>query len=445
MGITVLRLPPSTFAERRRRVLERLPPGAAMLLPTHGEVTRSNTTSFPFRPNSDFYYLSGFPEPDAWLLLKQGGVDAGTHLFVLPRDRERETWTGRRHGEEGARTRFGADFAWPLPELDTQLARLLEDVDALYFAFGRHPAKERRLHRVLAKVRVGRKPGLGPSSLHDPDLLLSEMRLHKSPEELQVMRKGVEISAEAHLAAMQQVRAGMHEYEIQALVEYTFRRRGAWGWAYPSIVAGGDNACILHYVHNDGQFRDGDLMLIDAGAEVDGYATDITRTTPVGPRYHGAQREAYELVLRVQQQAIDRVVVGGSINAIHHEVLRELTQGMIDLGVLKGEVEELIEAKEHEAYYPHRTSHWLGVDVHDVGRYSLREGGDKLFEPGQVLTVEPGLYFPADDERLPEAFRGIGIRIEDDVLVTEGRPEVLTRAVPKQIDEVEAIRREALG
>lgn len=416
-----------------------------MLLPTHGEVTRSNSTSFPFRPHSDFYYLSGFPEPDAWLLLKRGGTDEGTHLFVLPRDRERETWTGRRYGEQGAKERFGADFAWPLPELDTQLARLLEDVDVLHFAFGRHPAKERRLHRVLAKVRMGRKPALGPSVLCDPDTILSEMRLHKGADELAVMRKGAEISTEAHVAAMREVRAGMHEYEIQALLEYTFRRRGGWGWAYPSIVAGGDNACILHYVRNDGQFRDGDLMLIDAGAEVDGYATDITRTTPVGARYEGAQRDAYEVVLRVQQAAIDKVVVGGSINAIHHDVLRELTQGMVDLGVLKGDVEELIEAKEHERYYPHRTSHWLGVDVHDVGRYNLREGGDKPFEVGHVLTVEPGLYFPADDEQLPEAFRGIGIRIEDDVLVTEGGPQVLTAAVPKAIDEVEAIRRDALG
>lgn len=416
-----------------------------MLLPTHGEITRSNTTSFPFRPNSDFYYLSGFPEPDAWLLLKRGGVDEGYHLFVLPRDRERETWTGRRFGEEGAKERFGADFAWPLGELDQQLSRLLEDVDTLHFAFGRHPAKERRLHRVLSKVRVGRKSGLGPSSLCDPDLMLSELRLRKSDEELAVMRTGVEISAEAHLAAMRQVRAGMFEYEIQALVEYTFRRRGGWGWAYPSIVAGGDNACILHYVNNDGRFREGDLMLIDAGAEVDGYATDITRTTPVGARYEGAQRDAYEVVLAVQQRAIDKVVEGGSINAIHHDVLRDLTQGMIDLGVLQGDVEQLIEDKEHERYYPHRTSHWLGVDVHDVGRYNLREGGDKPFSPGQVLTVEPGLYFPADDESLPEAFRGIGIRIEDDVLVTDGAPQVLTAEVPKQIDDIEAIRREALG
>lgn len=443
--MTQLRLPPETFAERRRRVLDQLPPGGAMLLPTHHEITRSNTTSFPFRPNSDFYYLSGFPEPDAWLLIKRDGEDVGYHLFVMPRDRARETWTGVRYGEEGAKEQFGADFAWPLSELDEQLSRLLADVDVLYFAFGRHPGKERRLHRVLAKVRVGRKPELGPSSLVDPDGMLSAMRLIKGPEELAVMRTGVEISTEAHIEAMRAVRAGIHEYEIQALVEYTFRRRGGWGWAYPSIVAGGANACILHYVRNDGVFGEGELMLIDAGAEVDGYATDITRTTPVGARYEGAQRDAYEVVLAVQRKTIAGVVEGASINGLHEQVLRDLTQGMVDLGVLEGDVEELIEDKKHEAYYPHRTSHWLGVDVHDVGRYALREGPHKPFEAGQVLTVEPGLYFPPDDETLPEAFRGIGIRIEDDVLVTDGEPEVLTATVPKAIDEIEAIRRDALG
>lgn len=441
----MLQLPPSTYADRRRRVLTELPEGGALLLPTHGEVVRSNTTMFPFRPHSDFYYLSGFPEPDAWLLLKKDGLDAGFHMFVLPRDRARETWTGVRQGVDGARDRFGADHAWPLPELDEQLARLLEDVDVLYFAFGRHPGREARLHRVLTRVRTGRKAALGPATLCDPEPLLSALRLCKTPEELAVMRTGAAISAEAHVAAMQAVRPGMHEYEIQALVEYTFRRRGAWGWAYPSIVAGGANACILHYVSNADVFRDGTLMLVDAGAEVDGYATDITRTTPVGTRYEGAQRDAYAVVLEVQRRAIEAVRPGASINGIHEEVLRWLTRGLVDLGVLHGDPEQLVADKEHEAYYPHRTSHWLGVDVHDAGRYALRQGPHKPLEPGHVLTVEPGLYFPADDERLPEAFRGIGIRIEDDVLVTAEGHEVLTSAVPKQPDEVEALRRQALG
>lgn len=440
----MLQLPQTTFAERRRRVLDQLPPGGALLLPTHREVVRSNTTHFPFRPHSDFYYLCGFPEPDAWLLIKRDGEDPGFHMFVLPRDRERETWTGVRYGVEGVKEHFGADFAWPLPDLDTQLARLLADVDVLYYAFGRHPSREARLHRVLAKVRTGRKATLGPATLCDPEPLLAEMRLLKTPEELAVMRTGVAISTEAHVAAMQAVRPGVHEYEIQALVEYTFRRRGAWGWAYPSIVAGGANACILHYVRNDDVFREGELMLIDAGAEVDGYATDITRTTPVGARYEGLQRDAYQVVLDVQRKTIAAVKTGASINALHEQVLRDLTQGMIDLGALQGDVEQLIADKKHEAYYPHRTSHWLGVDVHDAGRYNLRAGPHKPFEPGHVLTVEPGLYFPADDLTLPVGLRGVGIRIEDDVLVTESGNEVLTARVPKEIDDVEALRREGL-
>lgn len=441
----MLQLPQSTYAERRQRVLQQLPPGGAMLLPTHGEVTRSNTTAFPFRPHSDFYYLSGFPEPDAWLLLKRDGEDPGYHLFVLPRDHERETWTGRRYGVEGAKERFGAEFAWPLPELDEQLGRLLADVDVLYWAFGRHPRREARLHRILRKVRTGRKATLGPSTLCDPEGLLSEMRLIKTPEELAIMRTGVEISTEAHLAAMAAVRPGMHEYEIQALLEHTFRRRGAWGWAYPSIVAGGANACILHYVRNDDVFRDGELMLVDAGAEVDGYATDITRTTPIGARYSGPQRDVYEVVLAVQRKTIEAVRPGASINGMHEQVLLDIAQGLVELGVLEGDPEQLVADKAHEAFYPHRTSHWLGCDVHDAGRYSLREGPHKPLEPGHVLTVEPGLYFPPDAEGVPEAFAGIGIRIEDDVLVTEDGHEVLTAAVPKQVDEIEALRREALG
>ena len=411
-----------------------------MLLPTAHEVVRSNTTHFPYRPNSDFYYLTGYPEPDSWALLKKEGKDAGFHMFVLPRDRERETWTGIRYGTEGAQARFGADHAHELKKLEKRLGKLLEDVDVLYFAFGRHPERERKLHRILASCRTARRATLGPATMRDPAEILAPMRLVKSEEELAVMREGVRITHEAHVEAMKQVRPGMHEYEIQALVEYVFRRRGAWGWAYPSIVAAGANACILHYVRNDGAFEDGQLMLIDAGAEVDCYATDVTRTTPVGKKYEGAAREVYAAVLAVQKKAVAAVKPGGSIEDIHHDVLRDLTQVMIDLGALKGDVEELIGEKEHEKYYPHRTSHWLGADVHDVGRYRAREGHPVPFAPGQVLTVEPGLYFPPDDEDLPKGLRGVAVRIEDDVLVTKGGHEVLTATIPKAMDDVEALR-----
>ena len=434
----MLRLPLEVYSERRRQIRELLPEGGAMLLPTHSELIRSNTTHFPFRPNSDFYYVTGFSEPDAWALIKK--ADDGFAMFVLPKDRERETWTGIRHGVEGAQQTFGANEAFSVDELDKELGKLLADVDTLYFAFGRHGEKEARLHRILDRTRIGRKPALGPATLCDPAEILAPLRLVKSKAELAVMRKGVEITTEAHRAAMQQIRPGMHEYEIQALLEYTFRKNGAWGWAYPSIVAAGANACILHYVRNDAQFKAGDLMLIDAGAEVDCYATDVTRTTPVNGRYEGAQRDVYAAVLAVQQRAIESVRPGFSIDEMHDVVLRDLAQAMIDLGALSGSLDEIMDERSYEAYYPHRTSHWLGADVHDVGRYRTRAGPPVPFAPGMVLTVEPGLYFPPDAQDCPEQLRGIAVRIEDDVLVTAEGHEVLTAGIPKQIDDVEALR-----
>jgi Xaa-Pro aminopeptidase len=437
----MLQLPRQAYADRRRRVLSLLEDGSALLLPTHGEVIRSNTTHFPFRPASDFWYLSGFREPDAWLLLKKGGVDEGFHLFVPPKDREKEVWTGRRAGLEGAVEHYSADHAHAVDKLPTELRRLLEDVDKLYFPFGQVGSKEARLHDVLRQVRVGRKSGLGPSTLVDSSAFLADLRLVKSADELALMREGARITGEAHVAAMQQVRPGMREYEVQALLEYTFRRQGAWSWAYGSIVAGGANACILHYVDNDAPFGDGDLMLIDAGAEIEGYATDVTRTTPVNGKYSPAARDVYGAVLRVQEAAIEAVKPGASINAIHADVLRALTTELVGLGILQGDVEQLVEDAAYMPYYMHRTSHWLGLDVHDVGRYVRRDGEDVPFEPGMVLTVEPGLYLAADDETVPAAMRGIGIRIEDDILVTSDGHDNLTGHIPKRIDDIEALRR----
>lgn len=434
----MLRLPLEVYSERRRQIRELLPEGGAMLLPTHSEVVRSNTTHYPFRPNSDFYYVTGFSEPDAWALITK--ADDGFAMFVLPKDRERETWTGIRHGVEGAQSVFGADKAFKVDDLDKELGALLADVDTLYFAFGRHGDKEARLHEILGRTRIGRKPNLGPATLCDPSEILAPLRLVKGEAELSVMRKGVEITTEAHRAAMQQIRPQMYEYEIQALLEYTFRKHGAWGWAYPSIVAAGANACILHYVRNDAQFKAGDLMLIDAGAEVDCYATDVTRTTPVSGRYEGAQRDVYAAVLAVQQRAIESVRPGFSIDDMHDVVLRDLAQAMLDLGALKGSLDDIMENRKYEAYYPHRTSHWLGADVHDVGRYRTRAGPPVPFAPGMVLTVEPGLYFPPDAEDCPKHLRGIAVRIEDDVLVTGKGYEVLTAAIPKQMADVEALR-----
>lgn len=433
------RIAPQTFAARRSRILDSLPPGAALLLPTGGELTRSADTHYPFRPDSDFYYTTGFPEPDAWALLRNTGEGPEFVMFVNPKDPAKETWTGIRAGIEGATSEYGADEAFAIADFESKLGPLLEPVENLYFAFGRHD-QESRLSDLLRRLRKGRKAALGPVTLSDPGAVLSEMRLRKTPEEIAVHRRGAAITDEAHRAAMSQVRPGMHEYEIEALLEYTFRRRGAWGWAYPSIVGGGANACVLHYVENNAVFRDGDLMLIDAGAEVDGYATDVTRTSPVNGRFSGPQRDLYTVVLESQIAAVEATVAGSTIDAIHEIAVRVLAQGMIDHGLIEGPLEDALEKKTYAKYYMHKTSHWLGLDVHDVGRYQLPDGPPRPLEPGMIITVEPGIYVPAHDEDAPEAFRGIGIRIEDDILVTEGGNENLTAATPKTIADIEALR-----
>jgi len=436
----MLCLPVKSYARRRQALFERLPTGAALLLPTATEKLRSGDSHYPFRPDSDFYYITGFSEPHAVALLKKGEDTESFTLFVLAKDPEKEVWTGIRQGVEGAVNNFGADSARPIGELESGLTELLADVSALYFCFGRHPEFESRLSGVLSGLRLGRKAHLGPEAMVDSGPLLAELRLHKSADELALMREGARITEEAHRLAMTRVRPGMYEYEIEALLHYTFRRHGAWGWAYPSIVGGGANACILHYVSNDSPFNDGDLMLIDAGAEVDGYATDVTRTSPVSGRFSPAQRDLYEVVLSAQQEAIAAVQPGATIDGIHEITVRALCRGMLSVGLLQGELDAVIENKDYRRYYMHRTSHWLGLDVHDVGRYQLTEGPARPLEAGMVITIEPGLYVPPDDEQAAEQFRGIGIRIEDDILVTEDGHENLTEAIPKTVADIEALR-----
>ncbi len=436
----MLSLPSESFTRRRQALLEQLPVGAALLLPTAAEVIRSGDSHFPFRPDSDFYYLTGFSEPQAVALLKRGIDGSSFTLFVQPKDPEREVWTGIRSGVEGAVAKYGADFAWPIDELSDQLNKALADVHSLYFASARHPQTDEQLKGVLAALRSGRKAQLGPTSIVDPAELLGELRLHKSSEEIELMREGARITGEAHSLAMAQVRAGMYEYEIEALLHYTFRRHGAWGWAYPSIVGGGVNACILHYVSNDSVFTDGDLMLIDAGAEVDGYATDVTRTSPVSGRFSATQAELYQVVLDAQEEAISSVRPGATIDAIHEITVRALCRGLLELGLLEGSLEQALEDRSYRRFYMHRTSHWLGLDVHDIGRYHLAEGPARPLSPGMVITIEPGLYIAPDDDMAPARFRGIGIRIEDDILVTADGYENLTEAIPKTIADIEALR-----
>jgi len=436
----MLSLPAESFARRRQALLERLPVGSALLLPTAAEVLRSGDSHFPFRPDSDFYYATGFSEAHAVALLKRDTDSSSFTLFVQPKDPEKEVWTGIRSGTEGAINHYGADQAWPIAELATQLSNSLADVEQLYFNSARHPQLEEQLKGVLSSLRNGRKANRGPTAIIDPSDLLGELRLHKTSDEIELMREGARITAEAHSLAMKQVHGGMYEYEIEALLHYTFRRHGAWGWAYPSIVGGGKNACILHYVSNDSVFVEGDLMLIDAGAEVDGYATDVTRTSPVSGRFSEHQRQLYQLVLDAQEEAIAAVRPGATIDGIHEITVRALCRGLLELGLLEGELEQVVAEKTYRRYYMHRTSHWLGLDVHDVGRYHLSDGPARPLAPGMVITIEPGLYIAPDDDLAPEHFKGIGIRIEDDILVTVDGYENLTEAIPKTVADIEALR-----
>jgi Xaa-Pro aminopeptidase len=428
----------SQFAERRQRFMERMDGGVAVFFAAPSR-TRSNDTEYRYRQDSTFHYLTGFGEPGAAAVLRPGHPEHPYVLFVRPRNRERETWEGRRAGPEGAVARYGADAAYPIDELKTRMPDLLENAEKVYVAMGEDPERDAlvlgAVRTLKAKVRRG---VTAPSSFLDPAAVVNEMRLKKSPPELDAMRRAAAISSQAHREAMRALRPGLHEYEIEAIIEYAFRRHGAAAPAYSTIVGSGVNATILHYVENRDVCRDGDLLLVDAGAEFDGYSADITRTVPVNGRFSPVQKRAYEIALAAQLAAIDRARAGTPFDAVHAAALDVLVDGLVTLGVLSGKREELIASEAYKPYYMHQTSHWLGLDVHDVGSYRTGEVWRPL-EPGMVLTVEPGLYFAEDQEDVPPALRGMGIRIEDDVLVTSGAPEVLTAAAPKTVDDVESV------
>jgi Xaa-Pro aminopeptidase len=432
----------AVFAERRRRLLATLGSDAVAVFPAAPERMRSNDVEYRYRQQSDFYYLTGFAEPGAVCVLQPGHPDHEYVLFVRPRDRERETWTGRRAGVEGAMIEYGADKAYPIDELEQHLPKWVAERDRLYCALAGNDAFAQRALQWLAHGRASRqRTGTGAVGLLDAAEPVHEMRLFKGPEELAAMRRAAEISAEAHVAAMRAARPGGWEYEIEALIEYTFRRRGAAGPAYPSIVASGANATILHYTTNDRQLGPDELLLIDAGAEYDCYCADVTRTFPTARRFAGRARDVYALVLAAQRAAIAAVRPGARFDDPHREAVRVLVDGILSLGILRGLAEEMIEKELYKPLYMHRTSHWLGMDVHDVGRYK-RPDGARVLEPGMVLTIEPGLYIADFLEDVAPAWHGIGVRIEDDVLVTPAGCEVLTAAVPKSIEAIEAIRQE---
>ncbi|MEZ4360955.1 MAG: Xaa-Pro aminopeptidase [Kofleriaceae bacterium] len=437
------------FAERRRRLRERLGPGAAALVASLPERVRNGDAHYRFRQHSDVYYLTGFEEPQAVALLLPaspdpgGGVEAAQPRFVLfvrPADPELERWDGPRLGVDGARAALGADEAFPIGELRERLSSLLANSTELHYAVGLDPQLDATVMEAVAKLRKTERRGQRPPrAIVDPLAAMHELRLVKDAAEVATLRRAAAITAEAHVAAMRAGRPGAHEYELEALVDYTFRSRGGAGPGYNTIVGAGANATVLHYIDNRARLREGDLVLIDAGCELDHYTADVTRTFPASGRFTPAQRAVYDVVLAAQRSAIELVAPGVTIDQLHQHCVRRLTEGMIQLGLLRGDVEERVADGSYRDFFMHGTSHWLGLDVHDAGAYTIG-GTARPLAPGMVITVEPGLYI-ADAERYPAELRGIGVRIEDDVLVTERGHENLTAACPKDPDELENLCR----
>jgi Xaa-Pro aminopeptidase len=426
------------FERRRKQLMEHMEPRSIAILPTAPVRARNRDVEFPFRPDSDFMYVTGFPEPEAVAVLKPGRDQGAFVLFCREKDVEMEQWHGFRAGLEGACEQYGADDAFPSGDLDDILPGLMEGCETVYYAMGYYPEFDQHMltwvNRLRSKSRSG--PG-GPAEFVALDHVLHEMRLFKSREEIKTMSHAMAISARAHERAMRQCHPGLTEFQVEAELLYEFTRAGSRFPAYPSIVAGGANACVLHYVENTATVKDGDLLLIDAGAEYDCYASDITRTFPVGGRFTPEQREVYDIVLAAQKAAIAAVKPGNTCNDPHDAAVRVIVEGLLDIGLLKGKVSTNIEKEKYRKFYMHRTGHWLGMDVHDVGDYRI--GGEwRVLEPGMVTTIEPGLYI-GTDRGIPKKYRNIGVRIEDDVLVTRDGQEVLSAAAPKEPEALEAL------
>ena len=432
----------SVYRSRRERLARALQRGVAVV-PTAPERVRNRDSHFPYRFDSHFYYLTGFGEPEAAVVIVAGERPQSI-LFCRTRNEEREIWEGFRHGPDAARERFGFDAAYPIETLDEKVAALLENQEALHYPMGADAEWDARAMRWLNAVRARSRAGIAaPDRALDVRSLVDEMRLVKDAHEAALMRRAGRIAAAAHRRAMRAARPGRFEYEIEAELLHEFRRSGAQFPAYSSIVASGANACVLHYVFNDARLRAGDLLLIDAGCELDGYASDITRTFPVSGTFSGPQRDVYQVVLEAQRAAIAAVRPGARWNDPHDTAVAVLAQGLLDLRLLRGSVQEVLEKETYKRFYMHRTGHWLGLDVHDAGDYK-RSGEWRKLVPGMALTVEPGLYIRAAAD-VPPAMHDIGVRIEDDVLVTDGGCEVMTAEAPKSVVDVEALMREARG
>ncbi len=423
------------------KFIEEIGKDAVAIIPAAHEKQRSYDTEYKFRQDNDFWYLTDFPEPDAIAVIDPAKRNKFT-MFVRPRDPEMETWFGRREGTDGAEKNYGVQKAYSIEKFEKMFPKMLHGKDKLYYRFGLDTSLDKLILQYLSGQRHARlKTAYPPHTIIDPSLIIHEMRLHKTDEEIELMQKSADIACAAHKLAMRKCKPGMNEAEIESIIEHHFRMNGASGAAYNSIVGGGENATILHYVENNAELKDGDLLLIDAGCEYKGYASDITRTFPVNGKYTKAQKEVYDVVLDVQKACVEATVTGTTVQERQDLSIELLTEGMKKLKLLKGRTKTLVKEKKYMQYYMHGVGHYIGMDVHDAGRYfeDQKAKNSRPFAPGMVLTVEPGIYVPADAKDAPAKYRGIGIRIEDDVLVTEDGNRNLTTKVPKETEEIEAL------
>jgi len=429
------------FAKRRRQLMRMIGKGSIAILPSASIRLRNRDVEYPFRQDSDFMYLTGFSEPDAIAVLVPGRPEGEYILFCREKDKVRETWDGYRAGPDGAIAEYEADDAFPIGDTDDILPGLIESCERVYYTMGTHPEFDSRLIGWVTALRAQSGPGVHtPDEFVAMDHMLHDMRMYKSRAEISAMRKSAKIAVEAHKRAMRVARPDMYEYELEAEFAHEFRRHGVQH-SYNPIVGSAANGCVLHYNDNNRQMEDGDLVLIDAGCEVDCYAADITRTFPVSGRFSEPQRQLYEVVLSAHSAALEHIAPGRSWDEFHDAAVREITRGLKDLGILKGRLADLVRKEAYRPFFMHRTGHWLGMDVHDVGDYRVADQW-RVLEPGMVLTVEPGIYISEQHRRVKKCYRGIGIRIEDDVLVTRDGCEVLTRNLPVGADEIEALMAE---
>ena len=435
-----MRIAKQEFARRRKALMEHMAPNTIAIIPTAPEVTRNRDAHYPYRPESDFYYLSGFDEPEAVLVLVPGREHGEVVLFCREKDKDKEIWDGYRSGPEGAIAKFGADDAFPVEDMDEILPGLLEGRQTVFYSMGRDADFDRQVMEWVNAIRSNIRSGaMPPGEFVDLDHMLHDLRLVKSSGEIKLMRRAGEISAQAHVRAMKFCHPGVYEYQLEAEILHHFGMEGARWPAYSTIVGAGANGCILHYIENNKKVAKDDLVLIDAGCELDYYAADITRTFPASGKFSEAQAQLYQVVLDAQYAAMAQTVAGNHWDQPHEAAVLVIAQGLLDLGLLTGELDEVIQSGRYRRFYMHRTGHWLGMDVHDVGDYKV-DGQWRQLEAGMVLTIEPGIYVAPDDDTVDEKWRGIGIRIEDDVVVTkEGPCEVLTADVPKEIADIEAL------